>query len=224
MIKKIFIFSLFVAIVANSSLAFANQINNETKSTPNVSNVEEWLDTYFESTDRSILNYSGEDVTFRYENKLKELYKNNEINNIKDYIDQNKLVLSWGKNESIPYGSSVAKNSEKLFVAIETSINYPSIRKEWAVKLKGTFYYDKNSKKITSVNNPVLSIFTTVNFGNTFRPYLQRVSTSYTKNNDYSVTFRGEYTMFAEFLYKVYAPVVFPRVNIHYTDKVPGDM
>ncbi len=209
---------IFLCHTMDSSLANDNIINENPNIQLDNSEVQILIKNYLQTPKRCIEKLSGENVTFKFDNKIKNLYESNRLTEIVELLVKNNLILSWFEENSSPFSTTIAKNSSRIIPTIKTSTNYPDITKEWAVKISGTFYFDRNTKKVVSVGKPICSLFTSVNFGSTFKPYITNVTTKSYKLNDYSVNYSASYTMVAEFLYNSYSPAIFPRVTASYND------
>ena len=217
--EKIISLILAMFLIVSPQIAKANY--DEALQNDN-SLIKQSMDNFVNKRFSEIQDNLGNNVTASHKAKVLELYYDDNLSELKNYLLDNKLSLSW--YDGISTRASLGKNSSKKFYKLYRSTNYGSIQKEWVVRLSGTFYYDQNRKVVVSVGKPTLSI-EVASFGSGFKPYLSGVKTTGVKNGSYGAKFSASYTMKATMNIKQSGVPISGTVNFHkdtvsYTDSL----
>lgn len=115
---------------------------------------------------------------------------------------------------------TISKSVTDYFVHQGTS-NVGGFTKEWAIRLAGSFWYDRATGEIKSANSPNLSIYH-ASFGASFTPWIDNVRTSSSINTGTNtVTFVGTHTMHATLSASIGSlPIGFNMSFGTYTDRL----
>ncbi|MDO5017684.1 MAG: hypothetical protein Q4E02_00115 [Lagierella massiliensis] len=218
--KKILFIMMATIIILSGSVSEAKEEKRDIKEDNYL--IEQSLNNFFSKGFPEIQDNLGNNVTVFHKKKIEEFYNSRDFEGAKNYLLDNSISLAW--YDGISTRASLAKNSSKTFYKLYKSTNYGSIKKEWVVRLSGTFYYDQNKRVVVSVGRPVLSI-EVANFGSGFKPYLASVSTTGTKNGSYGAIFKASYTMKATMNIKqsgvtISGTVLFPRDTVSYSSSL----
>lgn len=136
-----------------------------------------------------------------YTEKFFDVYTINGIKTAYEFISNQNCTIQFrmvedNDNTNIisPNAVTQSKTVSDIFYHIGTGSGFT---KEWAVILKGTFWYNVATDAITSASAPQLSIYH-AGFGTAFSPYLGDVGTDKRVNSSTNtVTFTATHTMYA---------------------------
>ncbi len=158
----------------------------------------EELKSTFKLNELIIFTEEDIDVTRFHLSKIANIYKNGNINDLNLFLNDNSLSLGVFSNSSSLSSSKAKTTSFEKYYA-NSAVGNSNVVASWWMRLKGTFYYDINTRKITTYSNPVISIksYTIKELKYTglenFKPILTDVTTFANKINDYSCSFTGRF-------------------------------
>ncbi|EFI69499.1 hypothetical protein BFZC1_06968 [Lysinibacillus fusiformis ZC1] len=169
---------------------------------------DEFINNFFKDTSKvNVTNSVGLDYTKEFLSTTEILYTQNNLQENKRFIVDNKLLLSYGTvTEKV---GSTNKELEELNLQAGTlntlksasgtqsfyHIGYDAknkYQKEWITYVTGSYTYNTTTYQIVSAQNPTISL--SANFGAAFAPYMDNVSTSASISGG-TVTFKASYNM-----------------------------
>lgn len=122
--KKIISLILALFLIASPQIAKANydgEIENDN------SLIKQSMDNFVNKRFSKIQDNLGNNVTAFHKEKVLDLYYDDNLTELKNYLLDNKLSLSW--YDGISTKASLGKNSLKAFYKLYRSTNYGSIQK-----------------------------------------------------------------------------------------------
>ncbi|MDC6266378.1 hypothetical protein [Lysinibacillus fusiformis] len=164
---------------------------------------DEFINSFFNDTSKvNVTNSVGLDYTKEFLSATENLYTQNNLQEIKRFIVDNKLLLSYG-TETEKVGSTELNLQAGTLNNVKSASGTQSFyhigydakgkyQKEWITYVTGSYTYNTTTYQIVSAQNPTISL--SANFGAAFAPYMDNVSTSASISGG-TVTFKASYSM-----------------------------
>lgn len=160
-----------------------------------------FMDEVYQNLDGlTVLDANGLDVTENFINKANEYYMVRDYKSIQDMIKNQDLSVSLEQREvenpgeiGLFAGDIKGENVSRQFYHLATDTK-KKFTKEWLTTLNGSFSYNINTHKITSVSGPRITL-TTANFGALWSPALESVLTNNYISGGTTANYSANYTM-----------------------------
>lgn len=216
----VLIFLLFTGFIGTNYVLAAEDTNLENNIEANgVSELfSNFIDKAFSDVDELlVLDSKGLDITDEFigvasvhynasnYQKIQDIIKNQDLSishgkssymddaEVNEYIDNTEINKDISGNNDLSF--VLGKNDSREFYHIATDTT-GRFTKEWVVTLSGSYLYDTILRRSYGVQGPTVNL-TTANFGASFSPYMENITTSDSTSNSV-VTFSANYTMMAD--------------------------